>query len=97
MHRLAGKKLLLLGCLVAFLVMLCAIGLPHSHGTAPGSHSDNCVACRAQSAQPTVDSIAAIGVSPLPYVGTVVPQESSLSFSRILQLFQSRAPPSFSR
>jgi len=97
MRRWAGNKGLLLGCVVAVLLMLCAVGLPHSHGTAPGSHSDTCVACRAQSVQPAVDALAATGVSSLPYAGLVMPPESSLSFSKILQLFQSRAPPFFSR
>ena len=97
LRRLAGSKFLLLGCVAAVVFLLLAAGLPHSHVGAHGAHSHSCVACRAQSVQPAVDSIAAAGVSPLPYAGLVLPPQNFLIIPKILQLFQSRAPPSFPR
>ena len=95
--RKYGNKILLVGCIAAVLFMLLAVGLPHSHGAAAGSHSQNCTACRAQSIQPVVDPIAAASVSPLTLAGMSAPVQAVFCFQNSVVLFQSRAPPSFSR
>lgn len=97
-RRLAGNKLLLLGCVAAVLLMLFAIGLPHSHGTAPDSHSHNCLACRAQSIQPATDPLAAAEACSLPLIGVVPRAPVLFRFqNNTARLFQSRGPPSFPR
>ncbi len=96
-RRLAGNKVLLLGCVMAFVFMMLAAGLPHSHGSAQNPQSHNCSVCRAQSVQPVVDPFVAVEDCPLLLAGMATPTQDFFCLQSTIVLFQSRAPPFLSR